>query len=45
LPQVDFKIIINLSILLHLDIPTIPMDEADNDDAIDLTPQVAIAPE
>jgi hypothetical protein len=28
-----------------IDIPTIPMDEGDGDDAIDLTPQVAVAPE
>ena len=35
---------IDLSIVF-LDIPTIPMDEADGDDAIDMTPQVAVAPE
>jgi len=27
------------------DIPTIPMDEVDGDDTIDMTPQIAVAPE
>ncbi len=30
---------------LLIDIPTIPMDEADADDGIDMTPQIAVAPE
>jgi hypothetical protein len=30
---------------LLIDIPTIPMDEADDNNAIDRTPQVAVAPE
>jgi hypothetical protein len=28
-----------------LDIPTIPMEEADGDDTIDTSPQIAVAPE
>jgi len=28
-----------------IDIPTIPMNEADGDDAIDMSPQMAVAPE
>jgi len=30
---------------LLLDIPTIPMEEADGDDTIDMSPQIAVAPE
>jgi hypothetical protein len=30
---------------LLIDIPTIPMDEADGDDTIDMTPQIAVAPQ
>ncbi|CAF3383419.1 unnamed protein product [Rotaria sp. Silwood1] len=31
--------------IIATDIPTIPMDDADADDTIDMTPQVAVAPE
>jgi hypothetical protein len=30
---------------LWVDIPTIPMDEADGDEGIDMTPQIAVAPQ
>ncbi|CAF2378828.1 unnamed protein product [Rotaria sp. Silwood2] len=31
--------------IIATDIPTIPMDDADGDDTIDMTPQIAVAPE